>query len=94
MKNVKKISLAAKEWHIKDTEQLNDTNSAITLIDEKSVGRDNEEIKSLRKENSYLTKRLEEMGAELDRQEQCSRLNFLWIHGIDEIDGEDAMNYL
>ena len=94
MKNVKEISLAAKQWHIKGTEQLNDMNSTITFINEKFVGRDKGEIKSLRKESSYLTKRLEEIGAGLDRQEQCSRLNYLLIHGVDEMDGENAMNYL
>ena len=69
-------------------------NSTITFINEKFVGRDKGEIKSLRKESSYLTKRLEEIGAGLDRQEQCSRLNYLLIHGVDEMDGENAMNYL
>ena len=75
MKNVKE-SLAAKEWQIKGTEQLNDMNSVITFIYEKFVEFEKEiknndkEIKSLRKENSYLTKRLEEMDAALDRQEK------------------------
>ena len=76
MKNVKEISLAAKEWQIKGTEQLNEMNSAIAFINEKfvefekEIKNNKEEIKSLRKENSYLTKRLEEMDAALDRQEQ------------------------
>ena len=35
MKNVKEISLAAKEWQVKGTEQLNKMNSAITFITEK-----------------------------------------------------------
>ena len=34
MKNVKEISFAAKEWHIKSTEQLNKMNSVITFIKE------------------------------------------------------------
>ena len=34
MKNVKKISFAAKEWQIKSTEQLNEMNSMITFINE------------------------------------------------------------
>ena len=37
MKNVKEISLAAKEWQIKGTEQLNEMNSVITFINEKFV---------------------------------------------------------
>ena len=37
MKNVKEISLAAKEWQIKGTEQLNEMNSAITFMNEKIV---------------------------------------------------------
>ena len=31
MKNVKEISLAAKKWQIKGTEQLNEMNSGITF---------------------------------------------------------------
>ena len=50
----------------------------------------NEKIKSLKKEDSYLTKRLDEMDAVLDRQEQYSRHNFLLIHGVDEAEGEDT----
>ena len=80
MKNVKEISLSTKELQIKSTEQLNYMNSAIKFINEKFVEfekeiNNNEEIKSLRKENSYLTKRHEEMDAVLDRQEQYSRRN-------------------
>ena len=58
-------------------------NSAIIYINEKfvefenEIENNNEEIKSLRKENSYLKKRLEEMDAVLDRQEQSSRRNCL-----------------
>ena len=37
MKNMKKISLAAKEWQSKGTEQLSEMNSAITFINEKFV---------------------------------------------------------
>ena len=44
----------------------------------------------MRKENSYLTKRLEEMDAVLDRQEQYSRRNCLLINGVDEVEGEDT----
>ena len=53
----------------------NGINSAITLGKEifvefeKEIKNNNEEIKSLRKENTYLTKRLKEMDAVLDRQE-------------------------
>ena len=97
MKNVKEISLAAKKWQIKCTEQLNEMNSAITFINEKfvefekEIKNNNEEIKRLGKENSYLTKRLEEMDAVLDRQEQYSRRNCLLIHGVDEVEGEDTV---
>ena len=68
-------------------------NSAITLINEKCVEFEkemNEEIKSLRKENSNLTKGLEEMDAVLDIQEQYSRCNVLLIHGVDEAEGNDT----
>ena len=37
MENVKEISLAAKEWKIKGTEQVNEMNLAITFINEKFV---------------------------------------------------------
>ena len=37
MNNVKEISLAAKEWQIKGTDQLNEMNSAIAFINEKFV---------------------------------------------------------
>ena len=71
-------------------------NSAITLINEKCVEfekemkNNNEEIKSLRKENSNLTKGLEEMDAVLDIQEQYSRCNVLLIHEVDEAEGKDT----
>ena len=68
-------------------------NSAITLINEKCVEFEkemNEEIKSLRKENSNLTKGLEEMDAVLDIQEQYSRCNVLLIHEVDEAEGKDT----
>ena len=66
-------------------------NSAITFMNEKFVGfgkeikNNNEEIKNLRKENSYLTKRHEEMDAVLDRQD--SRRNCLLIHGVNKLEG-------
>ena len=95
MKNVNEISLAAKEWQVKGTEQLNEMNSVITFINEKfvefekEIKNNNKEIKSLRKENSYLMKRLEEMDAVLDRQEQYSRCNCLLIRGVHEVEGDD-----
>ena len=60
MKNVKGISLSAKELQIKATEQLNQMNSAITFINEKfvefvkEIKNDHEEIKSLRKEKKTI----------------------------------------
>ena len=96
MKNVKEISLTAKEWQIKGNEQLNDMNSAKTFINEKfvefekEIKNNNEEIRSLKKENSYLTKRLEEMDAVLDIHEQYSRRNCILIYGVDKIDREDT----
>ena len=44
----------------------------------------------MRKENSYLTKILEETGAVLDRQEQYSRRSCLLIHGVHEVEDEDT----
>ena len=94
MKNVKEISLAAKECQV--TEQLTEMNSAIAFVNEKfvefekEIKKNNEEVKSLREENSYLTKKLKKMDAVQDRQEQCSRRNYLLIHGIDEVEGEDT----
>ena len=82
-KNVKEISLAAKEWRIKDTEQLKEMNSEIAFINHKflefgkEIKNSDEEIKSLRKENSCLPKRLEEMGQVLDGQEQYFDCNIL-----------------
>ena len=96
MKTVKEISLAVKEWQIKGIEQLNEMNSVITFINEKfvefekKIKSNNKEIKILRKENSYLTKRLEEIDVILDRQEQYSRRNCLLIHGADEVESEDT----
>ena len=61
---------------IKGTKQLNEMNTAISFIYEKfvefkkEIKNNNKEIKSLRKENSYLTKKLEKMDAVLVRQEQ------------------------
>ena len=72
MKTVGEISLAVKEWQIKGTEHLNEMNSVITFINEKfvefekKIKSNNKEIKVLRKENSYLTKRLEEIDAILE----------------------------
>ena len=94
MKNVKEISLAAKECQV--TEQLTKMNSAIAFVNEKfvesekEIKKNNEEVKSLREESSYLTKRLKKMDAVQDRQEQCSRRNCLLIHGVDEVEGEDT----
>ena len=42
------------------------------------------------KENSLSTKRLEEVDAVLDKQEQYSRRNCVLIHGVDEVEGEDT----
>ena len=41
-----------------------------------------EAIKYLEKENSYFNKRLDEMDAVVDRQEQYSGRNCLLVHGI------------
>ena len=71
-------------------------NSAITFINEKfiefekEIKNNNEEIKSLRKENSYLMERLVEVDAVLDIHEQYSRRNCLLIHGVEEVEGEDT----
>ena len=60
MKSIKEISLAAKDWQIKGAEQLNNMNKAINFINEKfeefekDLKKKEEEIKLLKKENSYL----------------------------------------
>ena len=56
---------------------------------EKEIKNTNEEITSSRK-NSYLTKRLEQMDAVLERQEQYSRRNCLLIHGVNQVEGVDT----
>ena len=64
MKSIKEISLAAKDWQITGTEQLNDMNKAINFINdkfenfEKPLKKKDEEIKLLEKENNYLIKGL------------------------------------
>ena len=90
IKSIKEISLAAKDWQIKGTEQLNNMNKAINFINEKfeefekKLKKKEEEIKLLKKENSYLNKKLDEMDAVVDRQEKYSRRNCLLVHGIAE----------
>ena len=90
MKSTKEISLAAEGWQIKGTEQLNDINKAINFINkkfkdfEKDLKKKDDEIKLFEKENNYLNKRLEEMDAAVDRQEQYSRRNCLLVNGIVE----------
>ena len=96
MKSIKEISLAAKDWQIKGTEQLNDMNKAINFINEKfedfekTLKQKEDEIKCLEKENNYLNKSYDEMDAVLDRQEQYSRRNCLLVHGIVEETIEDT----
>ena len=65
-------------------------NKAISFISEKfaefekDLKKKEEGIKFLKKENSYLNKRLDEMDAAVDRQKQYSRRNCLLVHGIVE----------
>ena len=78
MKSIKEIYLAAKDWQIKGTEQLNDMNKAINFINEKfedfekPLKEKDEEIKLLEKENNYLNKKFDKMDAVVDREEQYS----------------------
>ena len=71
-------------------------NKAINFINEKfedfekSLKKKDEEIKILETENNYLNKRLGEMDAVVDRQEQYSRRNFLLVHRIVEETLEDT----
>ena len=71
-------------------------NKAINFINEKfedfekSLKKKDEEIKILETENNYLNKRLGEMDARVDRQEQYSRRNFLLVHRIVEETLEDT----
>ena len=96
MKSIKEISLDAKDWQIKGTELLNDMNKASNVINkkfeefEKDLKKKEEKIKFLEKENSYLNKRLYEMDAVIDRQEQYSWRNCLLVHGIVEETVEDT----
>ena len=96
MKSTKEISLAAKDWQIKGTEQLNDMSKAINFINEKfeefekDLKKKKEEIKLLKKENSYSNKRLEEMDSVVDRHGQYSRRNCILIHGIVEETAKDT----
>ena len=86
MRSITEISLAAKDWQIKGTEQLHDMNKAISFINEKfkdfekALIKKDEEIKLLEKENNFLNKRLDEMDAMVDRQEQYSRSNCLVLN--------------
>ena len=90
VKSIKEISVAAKDWQIKGTQQLNDINKAINFINkkfeefEKDLKKKEKEIKLLKKENSYLNKSLDEMDPVVDRQEQYSRRNCLLVHEIME----------
>ena len=65
-------------------------NKAINFINEKfeefekEMKKKEEEIKHLEIENSYLNKRLGEMDAAVDRQEQYSQRNCLLVHEIVE----------
>ena len=96
MKSIKEISLAAKDWQITGTEQLNDMNKAINFINdkfenfEKPLKKKDEEIKLLEKENNYLNKRVDEMDAVVDRQEQYLRRNCFLVNQIVEEIVEDT----
>ena len=65
-------------------------NKAINFVNEKfeefekDLKKKEEAIKLLKKEYSYLNKRLDEMDAVVDRQEKYSRRNCLLVHGIVE----------
>ena len=78
MKSIKETYLAAKDWQIKGTEQLNDMNKAINFINEKfedfekPLKEKDEEIKLLEKQNNYLNKKFDKMDAVVDREEQYS----------------------
>ena len=53
IKNVNEISIAAREWQIKDTEQLIEMNSAIALIHEK-FGEFEKEIIIIKKQRHFI----------------------------------------
>ena len=96
MKSIKEISLAAKDWQITGTEQLNDMNKAINFINEKfenfekPLKKKDEEIKLLEKENNYLNKRVDERDAVVDRQEHYLRRNCFLVNEIVEETVEDT----
>ena len=79
MKSIKEISLVAKDWQIKGTEQLNGMNKAINFSNENFEELEND-----------LKKKEDEMDAVVDRQEQYSRRNCLLVHGIGEETVEDT----
>ena len=90
MTSITEISLAAKDWQIKGTKQLNGMSKDINFINEKfeeferDLKKKEEKVKFLKKENSYLNKRLDEMDAVVDRQGQYSRRSCLLVHGAVE----------
>ena len=96
MKSIKEICLTAKDWEIKRTEELNDMNKVINFINEKfeefenDLKKKEEQTKLLKKENNYLNKRPDKMDAVVDRQEQCSRRNYVLVHGIVEETVQDT----
>ena len=86
MTSITETYLAAKDWQIKGTEHLNDMSKAINFINEKfeeferDLKKKEGKVKLLKKENSYLNKRLDEMDTVADRQEQYSRRSCLLVH--------------
>ena len=61
-KSIKEIYLAAKDWQIKGTEQLNDMNKAMNFINEKFEEFE-KELKKKEEEIKHLDKRFDKMDA-------------------------------
>ena len=85
MKSIKEILLLLRTGRLKALSSLM-TWTKPSILSTKNW----ENLKLLKKENSYLNKRLEEMDAVVDRQEQYSRRNCLLVHGIVEETVQDT----
>ena len=84
--------------HIKGEKQLVDLAESVKFMTLKfdELKKDRKEkgniINNLKGELSYLLEKLGKMEASIDSQQQYSRRNCLFLHGIEETKGEDTNN--